>query len=129
MNGPVQCRAIFLRRNRARARPIHRIARSTPAAHEPSAGSSLGSNLGILICIKVRRHARGDMFFMFAESPVCPNCARAMVPASEPDALAPGLCVYRCDPCGTLFSEVLRFGKPAPDRAMVLNFEADTARH
>jgi hypothetical protein len=31
--------------------------------------------------------------------------------------------------CGTAFSEVSSIGMTAPDRALVLNFEADTARH
>jgi hypothetical protein len=52
-----------------------------------------------------------------------------MVLASRSAGLASGLCVYRCDPCDTHFSEVPRLGKPSRDRAMVLNFEADTARH
>jgi hypothetical protein len=52
-----------------------------------------------------------------------------MTCASEPDHCAPGLSVYRCEMCGTLFSEVPSIGMAAPDRALVLNFEADTARH
>lgn len=66
---------------------------------------------------------------MHLKSPACPSCMRAMVFACEPDALAPGLSVYRCETCGTHFSEVSRMRTPAPDRALVLNFEADTARH
>jgi tRNA(Ile2) C34 agmatinyltransferase TiaS len=85
--------------------------------------------LAILTCIKVTGPARGDTFAMFLTSPACPSCVREMVCASEPDHCAPGLSVYRCEMCGTAFSEVSSIGMTAPDRALVLNFEADTARH
>jgi DNA-directed RNA polymerase subunit RPC12/RpoP len=85
--------------------------------------------MAVLICIKAKRLVGSDTSTMYFRSPACPSCVREMVCASGPEECAPGLSVYHCEKCGTAFSEVPSIRMTAPDRALVLNFEANTARH
>jgi len=63
--------------------------------------------------------------------PACPNCARKMIPVSGRDTESGGWRhdVYRCDPCGVLFSERPADSEPAIDRALDLQFGTDDVPH
>lgn len=61
--------------------------------------------------------------------PACPNCARKMRPVPESELAGSGHDVYRCEPCGVMFTEAPDMRSPDTDRALDLNFGTNAVRH
>lgn len=59
--------------------------------------------------------------------PACPQCARPMVFVRGEPRLAglSSLKTYRCQPCDVEYSETVHSALSNPERALMLNFQAE----